>query len=187
MHPTKHTYFILSREHLHKHGQWVVGLKDEVVGWVGAECVQNGIHNHLPIVTWLAAQICILQDQERITVLHTVVCNNVECACVCVYVGMHVCVHVWVSVCVFVCVHACIHVRSCGYVCVCVCVCGYVCACVCQNNSSALLALSKAMYMYDTGTGRTTLLGLSSKVVQVPCLCPLCRSQGKAARGPRIQ
>ena len=59
--------------------------------------------------------------------------------------------------CVFVCVHACIHVRSCGYVCVCVCVCGYVCACVCQNNSSALLALSKAMYMYDTGTGRTTL------------------------------
>jgi len=54
MHPTKHTYLhviILSRERLHKHGQCVVGLQDEVVGWVGAECVQNGIHNHLPEVT----------------------------------------------------------------------------------------------------------------------------------------
>ena len=50
----KHTYLhviILSRECLHKHGQCVVGLQDEVVGWVGAECVQNGIHNHLPEVT----------------------------------------------------------------------------------------------------------------------------------------
>ena len=65
--------------------------------------------------------------------------------------------YVQVGMCMCVCVRVC--VCECGYVCVCVCVCAFVCvcACVCQNNSSALHALSKAMYMYDTGTGRTTL------------------------------
>ena len=74
--------------------------------------------------------------------------------------------------------HLCVHVCSCVGMCECGCGCVgvWVCACVCQNNFSALHALSKAMYDKVSG-----------KEVQVLRLCPLCRSQGKAASGPRVQ